>query len=150
MDQKLGQIKDKLQQLEETRKQAIVYSQECNERLSKETILSARQRKALFEEKEDCQRHLAVYECSISLYQREERAILNRQKTLKFIHDDTNLYLFYRTVENRLQSLFHSVLATQSGQTYTTIQNKNPATTISSSALLAFGKYEYSWSDAQK
>jgi hypothetical protein len=146
MDQKLGQITDELQKLEETRKETIVRIKERDEQLSKQKELSALQRKALFEEKIEYEQQLAVYECSISLYQREQEAILNRQKTLKFIKDDINLYLFYRTIENRLQSLFHSVLAAQSGEPQTAIQTKSSTATgsvktVSSSALLAFCKY---------
>jgi hypothetical protein len=149
MNEKLNQITNELQKLEEAKKEKIVCIQEHDERLSKQKDLSALQRKALFQEEKEYEQQLAVYECTISLYQREQEAILNRQKTLKFIKDDINLYLFYRTVENRLQSLFHSVLAAQSGETQTVIQSKRSTTTesvkiVSSSALLIFGEYVYS------
>ncbi|CAF1073909.1 unnamed protein product [Adineta ricciae] len=140
MDEKLNKIKIKIHELIEARKETTLRIQERDEQLSKQKDLSALERKTLFEEKEEFEQQLIVYECSISLYQREEEAISNRQKNLEFIQNDTNLYLFYRTIENRLESLFHSVLAAQSGE----IQTKNSTTTtgstktIPSSALLAF------------
>ena len=150
MNERLEKIREKLQQLEETRRETMLRIQERNDQLSKQKDLSALQQKALFEEKEEYDKQLIVYECSISLYQREEEAILNRQKKLQFIHNDINLYLFYRTIENRLESLFHNVLAAQSGESQITIQTKNSTTTtgsvktVSSSALLAFCKYQRS------
>jgi hypothetical protein len=145
MGEKLDKIKNKLQELVEIKKKMILRIQELDEQLSKQKDLSALQRKALFEEKEEYEQQLIAYECSMSLCQREEESILNRQKKLQFIHNDTNLYLFYRTVENRLGSLFHAVLAAQSGELQTTTQTKSSATTgslktVPSSALLAFGE----------
>lgn len=147
MEKKLGQIKGGLQKLEKTRTETIDHIHERDERISKQKDLSALQRKELFEEKEEYEKQLAVYECSISLYQREQEAIFNRQRILKFIKDDTNLYLFYGTIENRLQSLFHSVLAAQSGESPTAMEEKSSAVagsdkTVSSSVFLAFCKYQ--------
>lgn len=145
MGEKLDKIRNKIQELVETKKETILRIQERDEQLSKQKDLSALKQKELFEEKEEFERQLIGYECSMSLYQREEESILSRQKNLQFIHNDTNLYLFYRTVENRLGSLFHAILAAQSGELQTTTQTKNPATTgspktVPSSALLAFGE----------
>ena len=143
MNERLEKIREKLQQLEEIREETILRIKERHQQLSEQKGSSALQRKALFEEKEEYEKQLIVYECSTFLYQREEEAILNRQKKLQFIHNDINLYLFYRTIENRLESLFHSVLAAQSGESQITIQTKNSTTTtgsvktVSSSALLA-------------
>jgi hypothetical protein len=145
MGEKLDKIRNKIQELVETKKETILRIQERDEQLSKQKDLSALKQKQLFEEKEEFEQQLIGYECSMSLYQREEESILNRQKNLQFIHNDTNLYLFYHTVENRLESLFHAVLAAQSGELQTTTQTKNSATTrplktVPSSALLAFGE----------
>ncbi|CAF1342571.1 unnamed protein product [Adineta steineri] len=143
MGEKLNKIKNELQVLVETRKETILRIQEHDEQLSKQKDLSALQRKALFEEKESYEQQLVAYECSITLYQREEESILNRQKNLQFIQNDTNLYLFYCTIENRLESLFHGVFAAQSGGLQAKMQTKNPTTTqsskmVSSLALLTF------------
>lgn len=131
MNEKLGQITEKFGQLEEARKETIARVQEREERLAKQKDLSALQRKTLFEENEEEQRQLAVFECFTALCKREQEVIMNRQKALKSISADTNLYLFYCTMENRLKSLFHAILNAQSGDS---------TTVSSSSALLGFGK----------
>ena len=132
MNEKLGQITEKSQELDGARKETINRIQEREERLAKQKDLSALQRKTLFEENQEDQRQLAVFDCSMALYRREQAAIANRQKALKFISTDTSLYLFYCTMENRLKSLLHAVLNAQSGDS---------TTASSSSALLAFGEY---------
>ena len=53
------------------------------------------------------------------------------------------MYLFFRTIENRLQSIFHGVLAAQSGwvarRNYTNEQSSEIVQSIPT-ALMAFGK----------
>ena len=116
VSQQLDRITDELQKLTGTKDELLGRMREAEENLAKNSDLSALQRKALFDEKEANKRQLAVYECSMFLFQRQQEATLNRQNTLKFMKNDPNLFLFYRTIENRLQALFHSVLAAQGGQ----------------------------------
>ncbi|UJR18742.1 hypothetical protein I4U23_005648 [Adineta vaga] len=143
MKEKLNKIREELEKLEETKKETIFRIQEHNDQISKEKDLSALQRKSLFEKKEEFEKQLIAYECSISLYQREQESILNRQNKLEFMKNDFSSYLFYQTIENRLESLFQNVLAAQSGQLQitknsTTTTTASIKTVSSSSALLAF------------
>ncbi|UJR24252.1 hypothetical protein I4U23_027219 [Adineta vaga] len=118
MKEKLNKIREELEKLEETKKETIF---------------------------QEFEKQLIAYECSISLYQREQESILNRQNKLEFMKNDFSSYLFYQTIENRLESLFQNVLAAQSGQsqitknsTTTTTTTASIKTVSSSSALLAF------------
>lgn len=138
MTQQLSQMENKLTELDETKKGTIISIQERERKIS-EVGLSALQRKALLEEKEEYTKHLIAYDCSIELCQRQQEMISNRQKKLQSMQDDTNSYLFYRTIENRLQSLFHKVMAAQSGASQTVTES---ATTVSTSKLLGFCKYK--------
>ncbi len=89
--------------------------QDAEKRLREQKDLTALQRKEFYLEKELHQQQLATYECSIFLFQRQQEAMLNRKKAIEFFKDNTNMFLFYKTIENRLEALFHSYLAAQGG-----------------------------------
>jgi hypothetical protein len=112
---KLQRIDSELTTMRNSKDVLVADMQETITQLAAGKDLSAAQRKLLLEQKEAHQRQLAVYECSIFLYQHQKEAIVNRQKIVKFIRGNVNLFLFYRTIENLLQTLFHGVLAAQEG-----------------------------------
>lgn len=97
-------------QIEDTRKQLKEKSKQFEEKQC-----SAHELKKMFEHHEELEKRLASCECFMYFYQREQEAIYNRRSVVNFIKKSSNLYLFYRTIENRLQALFHGVLTAQSG-----------------------------------
>lgn len=113
--QQLTKISEQLEQLLESRDSLQARIQDTDERLFKQQNLTAIQRKEFMKEKEIHKQQLAIYECSIFLFQRQQEATLTRQKTVDFIKGNANLIMFYRTIENRLEALFHSALAAQGG-----------------------------------
>ncbi len=111
----LSKIQEKLEELLESRDTLQARVVDTDERLFKEQKLTALKRKEFIKEKELHEQQLATYECSIFLFQRQQEAILNRQKAIDFLKSNMNLTMFYRTIENRLEALFHSCLAAQGG-----------------------------------
>lgn len=111
----LNKIQEKLEELLEGENDLKTRLLDTDERLHKEQKLTALQRKEFMKEKEIHEQQLATYECSIFLFQRQQEAILNRQKAIDFVKSNMNLMLFYRIIENRLEALFHSCLAAQGG-----------------------------------
>ncbi|CAF2121207.1 unnamed protein product [Rotaria magnacalcarata] len=122
--QHLAKINSQLEQSMDHQKRLAASIQDKNEKLSKEHDLSPLKLKQLFEDREIQKKQLATYECSIFLYQRQLESKLSRQNTINFIKNNSNMYLFYRTIENRLEALFHSVLAAQGGYLQTTQTSK--------------------------
>ncbi|CAF1482552.1 unnamed protein product, partial [Rotaria magnacalcarata] len=122
--QHLAKINSQLEQSMDHQKRLAASIQDKNEKLSKEHDLSPLNLKQLFEDREIQKKQLATYECSIFLYQRQLESKLSRQNTINFIKNNSNMYLFYRTIENRLEALFHSVLAAQGGYLQTTQTSK--------------------------
>ena len=111
----LTKISEQLGQLLESRDALQARIQDTDERLFKQQHLTALQRKEFIKAKESHKQQLATYECSIFLFERQQEATLARRKTIDFIKGNTNLMMFYRTIENQLEALFHSVLAAQGG-----------------------------------
>jgi hypothetical protein len=122
--EQLTKISEQLEQLLESRDSLQARIQDADERLFQQQNLTALQRREFAKEKEIRKQQLAAYECSIFLFQRQQEATLIRQKTVDFIKGNTNLIMFYRTIENRLEALFHSVLAAQGGYLKTEITTK--------------------------
>ncbi|CAF3259126.1 unnamed protein product [Rotaria sp. Silwood2] len=114
IEQKLEKITNNLNKLTDDKIALMKQIEEANEQL-KQRSLPARQLKDIFKNRETLEKQLANYECSMFLYQREQEAMFNQRNILKFIKKDDTLYLFYRTVDNHLQTLFTGVLAAQSG-----------------------------------
>lgn len=114
-NEQINKIHEKLEELLESRDDLQARVLDTDQRLFKEQKLTALQRKEFMKEKELHEQQLATYECSIFLFQRQQEAIANRQKALEFLKKNSNLILFYRTIENRLEALFHSYLAAQGG-----------------------------------
>lgn len=111
----LAKINEQVEKLLENKNSLQARIQDTDERLFKQQNLTAIQRKEFTKEKELYKQQLATYECSIFLIQRQQEATLNRQKTINFIKGNTNLAMFYRTVESRLEVLFNSILVAQGG-----------------------------------
>jgi hypothetical protein len=113
--EQLSKIQEKLEELLESRDVLQARVIDTDERLFKEQKLTALQRKECIKEKELHEQQLATFECSIFLFQRQQEAIQNRKKAVDFLKSNMNLIMFYRTIENRLEALFHSCLAAQGG-----------------------------------
>lgn len=122
--EQLTKINDQLEQLMESKNSLQTRMQDNEELLFEQKTITALQRKEIIKEKELHKQQLAAYECSIFLFQRQQEATLIRQNTINFIKANANLILFYRTVENRLQALFHSALAAQGGYLKTETTSK--------------------------
>ena len=114
--EQLAQINEQLEQLIESRKALEKRIEDVDSRLSKQAKpVSASQRKTMAEEREVCKKQLASFECSIFVFERQQEATTKRKNTINFIKDSPNLIMFYGTIENRLQALFHSILVEQGG-----------------------------------
>lgn len=113
--EQLALIQQQLESLMQERESAESRIEEMEERLLRQEDLTALQRKELMKNKEIHQQQITTYECSIELFQRQHEATANRQKLMEFFKKSANLIMFYRTIENRLQALFHSALAAQGG-----------------------------------
>ena len=123
--QKFAKISSELKKLGKEKRSLIDRINEYEEQLFKQRELSAVQRKQLFEMREDCKKQLVTYECSTVLCQRQEECVLNRRSAVDFIKKEPNMYLFYRTVENRLQALFNAALVGQGGYLSTLMKSKH-------------------------
>jgi hypothetical protein len=139
-NQQLAKINETLEQLMESKDSLQARIEDTDERVFKQQKLTALQRKAFIKEREAHKKQLATYECSIYLLQRQQEALVIRQNTMNFIKGITNLIMFYRTIENRLQALFQSVLAAQGGYLKTEITS-----VYSKAATIPFGKYNYQY-----
>ena len=104
--------------------------QVTSDQLKEQKELTAIQRADLFKQRDEHKKQLAVYECSVFLYQRQQEATLNRRETIRFIYNSSNMYLFFRTVENLLQSLFHGAFAARSGLLSTRPADPGPISLI--------------------
>lgn len=114
-NEQLNKIHEKLEELLQSRDDLQARVLDTDQQLFKEQKLTALQRKEFMKEKELHEQQLATCECSIFLFQRQQEAITNRRKALEFLQRNSNLILFYRTIENKLEALFHSYLAAQGG-----------------------------------
>ncbi|CAF2521298.1 unnamed protein product [Rotaria sp. Silwood2] len=115
LNKKMNEVENRLNELEMYNKTLEDNIRETDKRLSSAQGLPATERKKIFEERELHKKQLAVYESSILVFRREQETLSNRTKTIQYIKQNPNLFLFYRTIENRLQALFTSVLAAQGG-----------------------------------
>jgi septal ring factor EnvC (AmiA/AmiB activator) len=113
--EQLAAISEQLHELIENREQLEQRILDADARLHKQEKLTALQRKTMTEEREVYRKQMASYECSIFVFQQQQEATRIRQSTINFIKDSPNLIMFYRTIENRLEALFHSILAAQGG-----------------------------------
>ena len=141
--EQLVKINEQLENLMENRTSLQARIQEVDKRLFKGQDLAALQRKEFFKEKELHKQQLAVYECSVFLIQRRQEATLNRQKTIQFIKGNTNLAMFYRTVESRLEILFNSLLVAQSGYLKTEASARLGTAVNTLATKISMRKYSY-------
>ena len=115
MDEKLNKINGELERLNEGKRTLQKNIKDIEEKLMESESLSASQRLELLRVKEGHKDQLAVYVRSRYLYERQHEATFTRKNLIDFFKKSSNTYLFFRTIENRLQMLFHGVLAAQSG-----------------------------------
>ena len=125
VNQKYDRITSELKKLKMEKKTLITRLDEHEKQLYKQSELSAADRKRVFALREECKQQLISYECSDVLCQRQQESVLNRQNAVNFIKKEPNMYLFYRTIENRLQALFHAVLVGQGGHLQTLMIKKH-------------------------
>jgi hypothetical protein len=140
--EQLTKISEQLEQLLESKSRSEARILEIDKRLfEQENTSTALQRKEFTKEKEIHKQQLAAYECSIFLFQRQQEATLIRQNTINFIKAEPNLIMFYRTIENRLEALFHSVLAAQGGylKPKATAKSSKPTTVLNQIPISKYG-----------
>jgi hypothetical protein len=113
--QELAKIQEEFQQITENKTKVQERILELEKSLSEQEEITAIQKRELFKERETRKQEFATYESTLLLVQQQQKATLNRQKTINFIKANSNLILFYQTIENRLQALFYSVTAAQGG-----------------------------------
>lgn len=51
------------------------------------------ERKDFLKQRQELKNQLAVYECSIFLYELQQEASITREKTVEFVRGNTNMYL---------------------------------------------------------
>ncbi len=115
INEKLTNINNELSKLNQEKETLEQNMQDTAQKLRTQENITAIQRLDLSKQQEEHKKQLAVYECSILLYELQQEATLSRQNTVNFIRENTNMYLFFRTVENLLQALFYGALAARSG-----------------------------------
>jgi hypothetical protein len=139
IDQKLVNIVGQLNDLSKERDLLVARIDENEQQLYKQEKLTAIQKKNMFDLREENKKQLAAYDCSIFLCQREQESVSNRRNTIDFIKGNSNMFIFYRTIENRLEALFHSVLAAQGGYLKTAMKGKYSTPTPTD--IIPFCKY---------
>ena len=115
INDKLSNISNELNSIREQKEILEKDMEETSEKLKAQAQITAIQKEELWKQQEEHKKQLAVYECSIFLFELQQEATLTRKKTVDFFRENTNLYLFFRTIENVLQALFHGSLAARSG-----------------------------------
>lgn len=115
INDKLSNISNELNSIKEQKEIVEKNMQETSDKIKAQEKITAIQRQELLKQQEEHKKQLAVYECSIFLFELQQEATLTRKKTVDFFRENTNLYLFFRTIENLLQALFHGALAARSG-----------------------------------
>ena len=136
INKKLTSIDKELSQLKAAKEGLSKDIEETSDQLKQQKELTAIQRADLFKQRDEHRKQLAVYECSLFLYELQQESTLIRQKTVNFIRTSPNMYLFFRTIENLLQSLFHGALAARSGLLSTKAVDSGP------SSLIPFCKFK--------
>lgn len=134
--QQLAKVNETLEQTLQEKDSLQARIEDIETRVFDGRSLTALQRKQYLKDKEYFTQKLAGVEASTELYRRQQDAIETRQKTIKFIKENPNLAMFYRTIETRLQALFTSILAVQGGYV------KRETTSASIKSLtIPFSKY---------
>jgi len=146
INEKLTNINNELSKINEEKETLEKNMQETAQKLRTQENITAIQRLDLSKQQEEHKKQLAVYECSIFLYELQQEATLNRQNTVKFIREDTNMYLFFRTIENLLQALFYGALTARSGL-FTMEKNSKYGTAANAvnsvpTSIIPFCKYD--------
>lgn len=116
LNEKLSNIRNELEQVNQAKEQIEKIMEEISEKIKQKNELTAIQLQDLLKQQEEHKRQLAIYECSTHLCVSKQDATLNRQNVLNFFRkqNNTNMFLFFRTIENILQALFNGILAARS------------------------------------
>lgn len=120
--EELAKVNEEMENITANKKSVQDQLLAMNRRLHEQEDLTATQRKAFAKEKESLKQNFASYESALVLAQRQQEETLNRKATMNLIKRNYNLSMFYQTIQNRLQALFHGVLAAQGGY----LQTKSP------------------------
>jgi ankyrin repeat protein len=124
INEKLANINSELSKLHEEKEFLQKNIQDTSEKLKKQENITALQRKDLFNQQEEHKKQFAACECSRFLFELQQETSLTRRNTVNYFRENSNMYLFFRTVENLLQALFHGTLAARSGLITTEANSK--------------------------
>lgn len=132
--EKMNNITDKirsnLMNMGDKKAETIILINECEQKLSSEAQMGELDRKNLIKKREVYKSDLHVYKSIINISERKLENIEKRRRMLDSICNDTNLFLFYNTIENRLQAFLQKVYDAQFGR----------SSSIPSTNILAFCK----------
>lgn len=113
--EELAKLKEEIENVTQNKNDVQARIHDIDTRLFEQQNMTASEQKRYKKDKELFKQQLASHESTILLVRRQEEATLLRQATFNFIKGNSNLMMFYQTIENHLQALFHSVLAAQGG-----------------------------------
>ncbi|CAF1411813.1 unnamed protein product [Rotaria sordida] len=113
MQEKIANLDASVNKMKMERKELKKKIETYEKQLTNDTM-SAIQKKDCYANKQTTEDALNALESSILLFKEAQTTANNKKKLLSYIHKTPNLFVFYTTIENRLQSLFNGVLAAQS------------------------------------
>jgi hypothetical protein len=131
--QELSDMQEKIENLNKNvglmklEKQKLTEQIHGFEKQLKDENLSAIDKKQYFKDKETTENALNALESSIQLSRHAHETAQKKKNLLSYIHTTPNLFVFYATIEHRLQSLFNGVLAAQSELFKTELSTKTAA-----------------------
>ena len=129
-EQELNKMQEKIENLNKNLDQMKLEKQKSTEKIHdlekqlNDKNVSAIQKKEYFNDKKAIENALNALESSIQLSRHAHETAQNKRKLLDYIKTNPKLFVFYTTIENRLQSLFNGVLAAQSGLIKTELSTK--------------------------
>lgn len=118
-EQELNDMQEKIENLNKTIGQMKLEKQKLTEQIHtfekqlNDENVSAIDKKQYFKDKQTIEDALNALESSVQLSRQAHETAQNKKKLLDYIKTTLNLFVFYTTIEHRLQSLFIGVLAAQ-------------------------------------
>ncbi|CAF3161141.1 unnamed protein product [Rotaria sp. Silwood2] len=113
MQEKIANLDASVNEMNKERKEFKKKIETYEKQLIDDTM-SAIQKKDCYADKQTTEDALNALESSTLLFKEAQITANNKKKLLNYVHTAPNLFVFYTTIENRLQSLFNGVLAAQS------------------------------------
>jgi len=110
---KIGSLNKSTNDMKVEQQKLIEQVHQCEKQLNNDNV-SVIDKKQYFKDKQTMEDALNALEASIQLSQHAHETALNKKKLLDYIKGELRLFVFYTTIEHRLQSLFNGVLAAQS------------------------------------